>query len=391
MKIIPVISACLLLALAFGGGYFAGNPRMPLIFGDKSSDSAEKGEIVVAATRKVVAQGRIVPHSGLIHVMAPPGQKIVELKVNEGDQVKAGETELATHLGQQTLALQSELAESQIEDAKRELTQKILTAESNHLVAENAVATSGMQLTQAKEGVELSINQKRLSFAKSKLERMVGLTKDPTTELFVSKTAVEEQRMSIEQAEWELNNAKRQQESAIHAASLSMELAQKSLNQAQTVLQTLEKMRDKNLTLKLAKQIADAQVSNARLLAPIDGTVLKIFARPGEVVVNSPLMQLGDLSQMNCTVEVLDRLVSKVQLKQRVSILCPALASPIEGEVVEIGRMVGAGSLMAPNPLAITERNTVEVRIKIDEKDNAIARNLVNLQVTVDIFTNEAN
>lgn len=391
MKIIPVISACLLLALAFGGGYFAGNPRMPLIFGDKSSDSAEKGGIVVAATRKVVAQGRIVPHSGLIHVMAPPGQKIVELKVNEGDQVKAGETELATHLGQQTLALQSELAESQIEDAKRELTQKILTAESNHLVAENAVATSGMQLTQAKEGVELSINQKRLSFAKSKLERMVGLTKDPTTELFVSKTAVEEQRMSIEQAEWELNNAKRQQESAIHAASLSMELAQKSLNQAQTVLQTLEKMRDKNLTLKLAKQIADAQVSNARLLAPIDGTVLKIFARPGEVVVNSPLMQLGDLSQMNCTVEVLDRLVSKVQLKQRVSILCPALASPIEGEVVEIGRMVGAGSLMAPNPLAITERNTVEVRIKIDEKDNAIARNLVNLQVTVDIFTNEAN
>jgi len=390
MKIIPAISVGLLLALAFGGGYFAGNPRLPVVFGYEASDLVEKGETAVTATRKVVAQGRIVPHSGLIHVMAPPGQKIVEIKVIEGDLVKAGETELATHLGQQTLALQSQLAESQIEDAKRELSQKILTAESNKLVAENAVATSDMQLTRAKEGVELSINEKRLSFAKSKLERMVGLSKDPSTELFVSKTAIEEQRMSIEQAEWELNNARRQQEAAIHAASLSMELAQKSLNQAETVLQTLEKMRDENLTLTLAKQIADAQVSNARLLAPIDGTVLKIFARPGEVVVNSPLMQLGDLTKMNCTVEVLDRLVSKVVLKQRVSILCPALANPIEGEVVEIGRMVGAGSLIAPNPLAVTERNTVEVRIKIDEKDNAIARNLVNLQVTVDIFTDEA-
>jgi len=90
---------------------------------------------------------------------------------------------------------------------------------------------------------------------------------------------------------------------------------------------------------------------------------------------------------MNCVVEVLDRLVALVRPQQRVSILCPALAHPIEGTVVAIGRMVGNGNLLSPNPLVMTERNTIEVEIKIDDKDTEVARKLVNLQVTAEIFT----
>jgi HlyD family secretion protein len=314
----------------------------------------------------------------------------VELKVSEGDTVKLGETELATHVGQTTLALQSELAQSQIEDAKRELAQKILAAESSRLASENALSAANMQLTQARQGIELATSEKRLNAAREKLERLRKLAADTETQLFVSTTDIEEQTLLIEQSEWDLSNARRQQEAAIKSAMLNVELAEKSLIQANSVLDSLNELKKENHTLNLAKRIADEQVRNARLIAPSDGTILKIFASPGEVVVNSPLMQMGNLSEMICVVEVVDRLASMVQLQQRVSIVCPALTDPIQGTVAEVGRMVGHGSLAIPNPLAMTERNTIEVEIKIDDEDAEVARKLINLQVTAEIFTSSS-
>ena len=384
MKLFSTICAFILLAVAFFLGRFSGN-----FLGDSlaSSDAIVSAVKTKPALRKVVAQGRIVPITGIVNIMAPPGQRILELKVSEGDAVKSGETELATHTGQETLALQSKLAQSQIEDAKRQLSQKILAAQSSRLVAENSLAAASTQLTQAKEGVEMAINEKRVRSAREKLERLSKLATDPETELFVSSSTVEDQKLLIEQSELDLSNARRQKEAAMKAATLNVELAEKSLDQAQSLLESLSELKQENLTLSLTKRIADEQVRNARLIAPIDGTVLKIFAKPGEVVVNSPLMQLGNLSQMNCVVEVVDRLAPMVKPQQRVSILCPALAHSIEGTVVAVGSVVGNGDLLSPNPLVMSERNTIKVEIKIDDKDTEVARKLVNLQVTAEIFT----
>ncbi len=384
MKILRVIFAICLLASVFVGGWYLGSFGPKFFSWEEPSDEPDDKS---TAFVRVVAQGRLLPQNGLINVISPPGQRIEKLLVSVGDAVKRGETELATYSGQATVQLQSQLVESQSDDARRELAQKILSAENALLAADNALAAAMLQSEQAQETASLSVGDKQLAAAKERLERLTNLSSDPQTQLFVSKSTVDEQKLAIEQSETQLVQARKQQASAQRAAKLNVELAQKTRDQAQLALVSLQKMRAQNLTLELSEQIAAQQAELARLVAPIDGTVLKVFGRPGDVVVNSPLMQLGDVSQMVCNAEVVDRLVPKVKLNQRVIISSPALSRPLFGKVTEIGRVIGNGTLMDPNPLALVDRKTVDVRIVIAESDNELASQLVNLQVTVEIET----
>ncbi len=380
MKLSRIIVVLLLPMLGFWGGWYVSKwPTTNFAWDQSTTDSAP--EIV-----KVVAHGRILPKSGLINVLLPPGQRIEQLLVAEGDRVAAGKTELATYVGQDTLRLQSQLVESQGSDAERELAQKILSAQSNLLAAENSVAATQLQLQQVTSNDLLTVNEKQLRVAAEKLARLVQLASDPSTQLYVAQSAVEEQRLTIEQSQSQLTTARRQQESAVKSAELGVELAEKSRDQARILLRSLEELSEQNRTVTLTKTIADIAVTNAKLIAPIDGSVLKVFGKPGEVVVNSPLLQLGDLSQMICAAEVVDRLVGKIQLQQRVEIASAALPRPLQGTVVEIGRVVGSGTLPDPNPLALIDRKTVDVRIEIDGGDNELASRLVNLQVTIEII-----
>ncbi len=380
MKLSRIIVVLLLPVLGFLGGWYVSKWPTENFARDRSTTGSAP-EIV-----KVVAQGRILPKSGLINVLLPSGQRIEQLLVAEGDRVTAGKTELATYVGQDTLRLQSQLVESQGHDAERELAQKILSAQSNLLIAENSVAATQLQLQQVNSNDLLSVNEKQLRVAAEKLARLVQLASDPSTQLYVAQSAVEEQRLTIEQSQSQLTTARRRQESAVKSAELSVELAKKSRDQARILLSSLKELSAQNQTVTLTKTIADIAVTNAKLIAPIDGTVLKVFGKPGEVVVNSPLLQLGDLSQMICAAEVVDRLVAKIQLQQRVEIGSAALPRPLHGTIVEIGRVVGSGTLPDPNPLALIDRKTVEVRIEIDGGDNELASRLVNLQVTIEII-----
>ncbi len=382
MKFSRIIFVLLLPVVGFWGGWYVSKSSTPNFAGDQPiSGTGESAPEIV----KVIAQGRILPRSGLINVLLPPGQRIEKLLVAEGDLVVAEKTELATYVGQASLQLQSELAESQGTDVERELAQKILAARSQLLAAENSVAAGQLQLQQAQSTDQLTVGEKQLLVAAEKLNRLVKLANDPATQLYVAQSAVDEQKLTIEQSQSQLAATRRQQIAAIQAAKLNVELAEKSRDQARVLLASLEESSEQNRTVTLANRIASTAVINARLLAPINGTVLKVFGKPGEVVVNSPLLQLGDLSQMFCAAEVVDRLVSKIQLQQRVIISSAALPRPLQGQVVEIGRVVGNGTLPDPNPLALIDRKTVDVRIEIDGSDSELASRLVNLQVTIEI------
>ena len=122
------------------------------------------------------------------------------------------------------------------------------------------------------------------------------------------------------------------------------------------------------------------------------GPILEVYARQGERVANTPILQLGDLRQMVCVAEVHEENLKDLEVKTvpdsaddgklvpardyAVTIRSAALEQDLHGKVVEIGRLIGAPALRDPNPLAQTDRRTVRVRIELDEASTEIAETI---------------
>ncbi len=383
MSISRFILITVTLLSAFAGGWLV-HAFNPGLLNDGSVAQTEK---VVPEIKRVIAQGRMVPAAGIYHVFAPPGQRIKGVLVSENDRVTAGKTQLVTLEAEKLIELQTELVGSQGEDAKTEVEQKVLLAENNLTAAESAVETFKLQMAQASDAVDVSLMEKQIQAARNRIARLTELQSDPDAGLFVSQGEIEEKELSIEQSQSQLDAAKRQQVATVKAAELGLATALKSKVSAERSLAALQKISNEDASIKLSYQIAEDRRDSAKIEAAIDGTVLKVHVKQGDAVGATPLMQIADLSVMNCLVEVVDRLVGEVEVGQSVTISSPALARDVKGKVVEIGRLVGSGTLQQPNPLAMVDRKTVEVRVAIDAADVEVASQLVNLQVDVEITT----
>jgi ABC exporter DevB family membrane fusion protein len=172
---------------------------------------------------------------------------------------------------------------------------------------------------------------------------------------------------------------------AQETADLAFKNAELNVESAKRSLELANKMHSGNRSLALAETLAQAQLKNSRVIAPMDGTVLKVFVKAGEAAVNAPLMQIGDLSRMECIAEVNDRIVRQVRIGQRATIKSPALSRDLVGTVRQISRVVGNSTLPNPNPLALVDTKTVDIVIEIDSADVGEAANFVHLQATVEI------
>lgn len=339
---------------------------------------------VGAALRQpsVKAQGTLVPRSGLVSVFGPPNQVIESIPVSPGQPIVKGETELATFALTRNLRRQAELAAAQSEDLKLEMAQRVLLAEGEVEAARLAVSLAELQFEQAQVRDLLEIPEQQLATAKAKLARLEALAADPKTESFIATTAIEEQHLAIKEAEIQLRYAGQRHESAQQAAKLELEAANEAHQRAAAAHQALVQMQQNPVSAQLAVSAAEAAAKEGRLLAPLDGVVVQVLAQVGDVASHTPLMQVADLNHMDCIAEVPDRMIAQIELGDPVEIESQALPNPLAGKVVEISPVVGSSRLPNPNPMALIDRKTVEVRIEINGAHVATAAKLIQLQVT---------
>lgn len=333
---------------------------------------------------RVLAQGRLVPRSGLINIYGPPNQIVESIPVIAGQAIVRGQTELATFQLQRRLAIQAELAVAQADEARRELEQKLALAASQVAAAEAARSLAELQVEQTESSELLQIPVEQLAAAQTKLTRLEALARDPATEPYIAANALEQQRLAITEAEIQLRHAQKKQAATVQAARLELESAQRAVEQAREALAALQKVQDNPRAIDLSVAVAQAAVQEARLLAPLDGVVVRILARPGDVALTMPLMQVADLRLMDCVAEVPDRMIRQIRIGQTAIVRSPSLTRDLSAEVVEISRVVGNSSLPDPNPLAIVDRRTVEVRLELSPADVAIAADLIHLQVSIE-------
>jgi HlyD family secretion protein len=126
---------------------------------------------------------------------------------------------------------------------------------------------------------------------------------------------------------------------------------------------------------------ARAELARMRVLAPIDGEVVDVYAREGERVGPEGLLELGRTHEMYAVAEVYETDVGRVRVGQRARVTSPGLPGPLAGSVERIGRKVGKLDEIGADPAARTDARVVEVEVRLD--DAAPAAGLTNLQVEV--------
>lgn len=131
---------------------------------------------------------------------------------------------------------------------------------------------------------------------------------------------------------------------------------------------------------------AQADLDRAYIRCPEGGRVLKIHARPGEVVNNSTgVAEIGQTNRMDVVAEVYDSDIKKVRLGQRAKVTATAFEGELVGQVSRVGLQVRKQSAIDTDPSANLDERVVEVRITLDPKDSEKVAGLTNLQVTVTI------
>ncbi|MBL8892907.1 MAG: HlyD family efflux transporter periplasmic adaptor subunit [Planctomycetaceae bacterium] len=378
MKALKLLLVCGTLGGGFLLGWLVREFAAPVGKAVSDTDSIRDQEPI-----QVIAQGTLVPRSGLVNVFGPPNQVVESIAVTQGQTIRKNETELATFPLYENLQRQAALAAAQASEAKHELAQKVAMAQGQVEAAQLAVSLAELQLRQAETRDLLEIPERKLAAAKAKLARLENLAKDPKTEAFVATTAIDEQKLAITEAEIQLTYANKQHASAREAAALELEAARSALARASEQHKTLAALQQQETSADLAVSAAKALASEARILAPLDGVVVQVLAKAGDVALPTPIMQVADLSQMDCVAEVPDRLISQISVGNEVKLQSLALERELTGRVVEITPVVGNSSLPNPNPLALVDRESVRVRIELNENDVPVAAKLINLQVTV--------
>jgi len=133
---------------------------------------------------------------------------------------------------------------------------------------------------------------------------------------------------------------------------------------------------------------AQERIGKCSIVAPIDGTILRVYARRGEsfsTVTPRPLFSLADTSSRHIKAEIDERDVDKVSIGQKVVIQADALdGKRLNGSVVRISAMMGRKSISTGDPSDKSDRDILEAVIGLEDNTRSLP---IGLRVTVQFLT----
>jgi HlyD family secretion protein len=354
-------------------------------WGCSSKESTRNGEkkpleASQPKAERVFAQGLVMPSDGIIRLLATPGDVLADLRVAVGSEVQTG----------QILAVMQ--SESVIRARRDALMEQKNVAQSEHASsvrrAELQCEAARLQLRQVQANVSLLDDQRslivmgedQLLIAQRVLDRLVAIASDSVTSQFVGAIEIDRQKIAVGQALMQLEeqknlyrSSKLELESALHAAESELQACEEQL----LSLQQLEPGKLFDLQIEALETEAVRSV----MTAPTDGIILAIGIAPGGAATQLPLIEMAATRRLVCEAEVNVVDVSRVKIGHRAVMSSRALAEPLNGTVIEKGRLVGRPRLRSPDPLAAADYRTLSVIIEIDEA--AIAKEWLQLQVDV--------
>src|SRR3977135_3367457 len=130
------------------------------------------------------------------------------------------------------------------------------------------------------------------------------------------------------------------------------------------------------------------RIGKCSILAPIDGTVLRVYARAGEsfsTVTPRPLFSLADTSARRVKAEVDERDLGKVTIGQSVIIQADGLGgNKFRGTVATISAVLGRKSVYTGDPSDKIDRDVLEAVINLTHDAQSLP---IGLRVTVQFLS----
>ncbi|MFT0728151.1 ABC exporter membrane fusion protein [Synechococcus sp. F70.1] len=330
----------------------------------------------------VGALGRLEPEGSVIRVAGPPGERLGELLVAEGERVVAGQVLARLESYSERLA-EREYAAAQLQEARVRL-------EAETRFGQAQIEEARTRLSRLDEPQQLQIRSQEavveriraeLADAEANLARFQALWQEGAIsqqELDQKALVVRQRQEDLQAAEATLNQLRLARERDLRNAQAQVQAAEAALRRAQAQVQLQSLAR--NL------ELAEARLERTLIRAPRAGQVLKIHTRPGEVIAaNQGILELGNTDQMMVVAEVYETDILRVRPGQRATISNRVLPETLQGRVERVGLQIGKKDVLNTDPAADVDARVVEVYIRLDPESSARVAGLTNLQVNVAI------
>ncbi|GAA6618059.1 HlyD family efflux transporter periplasmic adaptor subunit [Scytonema sp. NUACC26] len=130
---------------------------------------------------------------------------------------------------------------------------------------------------------------------------------------------------------------------------------------------------------------AEANLRQAFVRSPEAGQVLKIYTRPGEVISDEGIAEMGQTSQMYAVAEVYQSDINKVRTGQKVRLTSESMPGELQGIIERVGSQVLRQNVVNSDPTTNIDARVVEVHVRLDETSSRKAAKFSNMQVTATI------
>lgn len=369
--------------------------------------------------KKVTALGRLEPEAEVVNLSAPlalDGDRIAQLLVKEGDNVKAGQVvaildsrdklqDALSQAQEQVKMAQAKLAQVKAGAKSGEIFAQKATIErlqaqlqSDTIAQEEAIARLEAQWQGDRTAQEATIRrlEAQLNNAQAEDQRYQQLYKEGAE----SRSLFDSKRLALETAQQQLNEAK----AVLNRINTT---ASKQVREAKVALQRInvtgvKQIKEANATLdKIAEvrpvdvQAAQAEVDNAfsavkraqtdlqqaYIKSPTAGKILKIHTRVGEKISDSGIVDLAQTEQMVAVAEVYQSDISKVKTGQKAVVKGQGFNGELQGTVSLIGLQVNRQNVFSNQPGENLDKRVIEVKIRLTPEDSKRVAGLTNLQV----------
>lgn len=359
-----------------------GTGAMRLISVVSAPDEPDPATIQAPQRVEVVALGRIEPQGEVLRIGGPTGERIAELRVNRGSQVKAGDV-LAVLESYDEQKAQRDLAASQYAEALRRLEAETRLGQAQIQEAETRVsqAADPVEFEVAAQQARVRELEASLDLARQDLQRNQSLFQEGAIsrqELDQQVTEVQELQEQLRNAQATLVQVERSRSADIRNARAQLQSQQANLSLSQIQAEVDSSRQNLNL--------AEARLERTLIRAPREGRVLRIITDGGEAIAqDGGVLELGDTRQMYVVAEVYETDIGLVKAGQKAIITSRngAFEGTLTGTVEELGWQIFKNDVLDDDPAANADARVIEARIRLD--DGRLVEGLTNLQVDVRI------
>jgi len=282
----------------------------------------------------VAAPGRVEPASEEIRVAASTTGLLREVLVKAGDKVNHGDVLARIESDEYAAALAKAGADLELHEAE---LQRVVNG------ARTAERDAAYAAVGEAEAVEKTTHVE--------LDRRRSLT----TKGFAT-------RQALEQAEQDYEVAQQHRKAAFAKYVLVNDPAR-----AEDVVIAKARVTAAHAAVEQAR----AELDKTVVRCPIEGTVLRVHRRPGELVstffVDQPIVTVGDLSKLYVRAEVDETDIAKVARGQSAYVTAEAYGGMrFPGKVVNVGEMLGQKTVHTGEPTERADTRVLEVLIELD-------------------------